>query len=118
VNKKLILVILIPTVISFIPLFYITRDYMSYLYWINHESPWKCNGRALCSPPANIGPVCKNDYENHNYASFHTICTIHGFDVDNGMIQFASIGISIIPTVVAIGLLSAIYLKQKTTIKK
>jgi len=119
VNKKLFLVILIPSAVSFIPLFFITQDYMSYLYWMNQRpSPWKCNGKVVCSQPVNEGLICKTDYESQNYASFHDLCTIRGFGVGNGVIQFANIGISIIPTVVAIDLLSAIYLKQKTTIKK
>lgn len=93
---------------------------MSYLYWMNHDtSHWNCNGRPLCSPPLNTGLMCKNNYENHNFASFHDLCTIRGFNVDDGVeIQFTSIGIGIIPVMVVVVLLYVVYLKQKTTIRK
>ncbi|SHO44924.1 hypothetical protein NSIN_20480 [Nitrosotalea sinensis] len=63
--------------------------------------------------------MCKKAYENHNYASFHDLCTIRGFNADdNGEVYFTSIGISIIPVIVAVVLLYVVYLKQKTAIRK
>lgn len=91
---------------------------MSYLYWTNHENPCNCPKGVVCFCGVNTGLICKNAYDNHNYASFHDVCTIYRFDGEYGSIQFASIGISIIPTVLASLFLSIIYLKQKSSIKK
>lgn len=118
VNKKLILVILIPSVISFIPSYYFMRDYMSYFYWTNHDSPCNCPKGVVCLCPVNTGLICKNAYNNHDYSTFHDDCTIYRFDGEYGSIQLASIEISIIPTFLASLFLCIIYLKQKLSIKK
>ena|SRR2546427_13267948 len=111
VNKKLILVILIPSVVSFLPLYYFALDYMSYLYWIKEASyhPYKCSPGERCR--VDTPSICKRDYETHN-ADFSQTCVIHRFDGEYGTIQFISVGISIIPTVVGSMVLFAIYLKK------
>jgi len=119
-NKKLVLVTLISAVASSIPLYYFTLDYMSYLYWIKEALFYKCNGPfdGNCFGYAVTPHICKNAYEKHDDKSFHDVCTIYSFDGEYGSIQFASIGISMIPVVVSAGLLSAIYLRQKITTSK
>jgi tetrahydromethanopterin S-methyltransferase subunit E len=118
-NKKVVLLILIPCIISFIPLYYFTLDYMSYLYWINHQRPCTCTeGNNGCFCGVDTGYFCKKYYETNNGKQFHDICTIHRFDGEYSGIQFISIVISIVPAMVFVSLLSAIYLKHRITIKK
>ena len=117
-NKKFVLVTLIPSVVSLIPLYSLTVDYMSYFYWVNHQKPCYCPQGVVCTCAIDTGLICKNAYENHDYTSFHDVCTIHRFDGEYASIQFTSIGISIIPVVISAGLLSAIYLRQKVTTSK
>lgn len=118
-NKTISLVVLVSSVISFVPLYYFTLDYISYLYWENHQRYCDCpEGSNGCSCGVNTALICKNSYENHNSASFHDVCTIHRFDGEYGRVQFTSIGISIIPAMTSIGLLSAIYMRNRAEIKK
>jgi hypothetical protein len=118
-SKIITVVILISSVVSFVPLYYFTLDYTSYLYWENHQRQCNCaEGSNGCSCGINTGLICNDSYENHNYVSFHDVCTIHRFDGECGIVQFTSIVIGIIPVLTSIGLLSTRYMRHRTEIKK
>jgi|SRR6185437_13361393 len=118
-NKKFVLLILVPSIISFIPLYYYTLDYMSYLYWTNHQRPCTCHeGDSGCFCGVDTGYFCKKYYETNNGEQFHDVCTIHRFDGEYGGIQFVSIGISIVPALVFVSVLSITHLKNRIKIKK
>jgi hypothetical protein len=115
-NKIVPVAIFVSCVVSFVPLYYFILDYTSYLYWINETDYYKCSPHENC--PVDTPSICKNAYENHNYASFHDVCTIHRFDGDYGTVQFTSIVMGMIPVMISVSLLSVIYVRHRTEIKK